>query len=39
MWPIILKDNHPKYVVTMDELRKDNIEGVKHVLHIFKNMR
>jgi uncharacterized protein len=26
-----IKDNHPKYVVTMDELWKDNIEGVKHV--------
>jgi len=26
-----IKDNHPKYVVTMDEFRKDNIEGVKHV--------
>lgn len=26
-----IKDNHPKYVVTMDELWQDNIEGVKHV--------
>ncbi len=26
-----IKDNHPKYVVTMDELWHDNIEGVKHV--------
>lgn len=26
-----LKDNYPKYVVTMDHLWKDNIEGVKHV--------
>ncbi|MEX0982952.1 MAG: ATP-binding protein [Bacteroidales bacterium] len=26
-----IKDNHPKYVVTMDEFWKDNIEGVKHV--------
>lgn len=27
------RDNHPKYVVTMDEFWKDNIEGVKH-MHI-----
>lgn len=26
-----IKDNHPKYVITMDEFWKDNIEGVKHV--------
>ncbi|MCF8346088.1 MAG: hypothetical protein K9G38_02660 [Bacteroidales bacterium] len=26
-----IKDNHPKYVVTMDEFWKDNLEGVKHV--------
>lgn len=26
-----IKDNYPKYVVTMDELWKDNMEGVKHV--------
>jgi len=26
-----IKDNHPKYVVTMDDFWKDNIEGVKHV--------
>ena len=26
-----IKDNHPKYVVTMDEFWKDNIEGVKHI--------
>jgi predicted AAA+ superfamily ATPase len=26
-----IKDNHPKYVVTMDEFWKDNIEGVKHM--------
>ncbi len=26
-----IKDNYPKYVVTMDKLWKDNIEGVKHV--------
>lgn len=25
-----IKDNHPKYVVTMDEMWKDNIEGVLH---------
>ncbi len=32
--PLIqIKDNHPKYVVTMDKFWKDNIEGVKH-LHI-----
>jgi uncharacterized protein len=30
--PLIeIKDNHPKYVVTMDEFWKDNIEGVKHL--------
>lgn len=30
--PLIqIKDNHPKYVVTMDEFWKDNIEGVKHI--------
>ena len=26
-----IKDNYPKYVVTMDEFWKDNIEGVKHI--------
>lgn len=26
-----IKDNFPKYVVTMDELWSDNIEGIKHV--------
>jgi hypothetical protein len=25
-----IKDNHPKYVVTMDETWKDNIEGIRH---------
>ncbi len=25
-----IKDHHPKYVVTMDELWKDNLEGIKH---------
>jgi len=25
-----IKDNHPKYVVTMDEIWKDNIEGIQH---------
>jgi predicted AAA+ superfamily ATPase len=25
-----IKDNHPKYVVTMDEIWKDNIEGIRH---------
>ncbi|MCK9401524.1 MAG: ATP-binding protein [Bacteroidales bacterium] len=25
-----IKDHHPKYVVTMDETWKDNIEGVQH---------
>ncbi len=30
--PLIqIKDNHPKYVVTMDEFWKDNIEGIKHI--------
>lgn len=28
-----IKDNHPKFVVTMDEFWKDNIEGIKH-MHI-----
>jgi predicted AAA+ superfamily ATPase len=28
---IQIKDNHPKYVVTMDEFWKDNIEGIKHI--------
>jgi uncharacterized protein len=25
-----IKDHHPKYVVTMDEVWKDNIEGIRH---------
>lgn len=25
-----IKDNYPKYVVTMDDFWKDNVEGVKH---------
>lgn len=25
-----IKDNHPKYVVTMDEIWKDDIEGIRH---------
>ena len=25
-----IKDHHPKYVVTMDEVWKDNIEGIQH---------
>lgn len=25
-----IQDNHPKYVVTMDQYWKDNVEGVKH---------
>lgn len=30
--PLIeIRDNHPKYVVTMDEFWRDNIEGIKHV--------
>lgn len=28
---IQIKDNHPKYVVTMDEFWKDNIKGIKHI--------
>lgn len=28
-----IKDNYPKFVVTMDDFWKDNIEGVKH-MHI-----
>ena len=26
-----IKDNHPKFVVTMDDFWKDNIEGIKHI--------
>jgi hypothetical protein len=26
-----IRDNHPKYVVSMDELWRDNIQGIKHV--------
>lgn len=26
-----IRDNHPKYVVTMDEFWRDNIDGVKHI--------
>jgi predicted AAA+ superfamily ATPase len=26
-----IRDNHPKYVVTMDEFWRDNIEGIKHI--------
>lgn len=26
-----IRDNHPKYVVTMDEFFRDNIDGVKHI--------
>jgi predicted AAA+ superfamily ATPase len=26
-----IKDHHPKYVVTMDEVWKDNIEGIRHI--------
>ena len=25
-----IKDNHPKYVVTMDEIWKDDVEGIRH---------
>ncbi len=25
-----IRDHHPKYIVTMDELWKDNIEGIRH---------
>jgi predicted AAA+ superfamily ATPase len=28
-----IRDNHPKYVVSMDETWKDNIEGIRH-MHI-----
>ena len=28
---ILIKDNHPKFVVTMEQFWKDNIEGVKHI--------
>jgi len=30
---IAIKDHYPKYVVSMDELWKESIEGIKH-LHI-----
>ena len=30
---LAINDQYPKYVVTMDEFWKDNIEGIKH-LHI-----
>lgn len=26
-----IKDNYPKYVVTMDDFFEDNIDGVKHI--------
>lgn len=26
-----IRDNHPKYVVTMDKLWRDNIEGIRHI--------
>jgi predicted AAA+ superfamily ATPase len=26
-----IRDNHPKFVVSMDELWRENIEGIKHV--------
>jgi len=26
-----IRDNHPKYVVSMDDFWKDNMEGVKHI--------
>jgi len=26
-----IKDNYPKFVVTMDEMWKDNIEGIRHI--------
>jgi len=26
-----IRDNHPEYVVSMDELWRDNIERIKHV--------
>lgn len=35
---LAVKDHYPKYVVTMDQLWKDNIEGVKH-LHIADFLR
>jgi len=28
---LVVKDNYPKFVVTMDEMWNDNIEGIKHV--------
>lgn len=31
-YPLLeIRDNHPKYVVTMDEFWRDNIEGIKHI--------
>jgi len=35
---LAVKDHYPKYVVTMDQLWKDNIEGVKHI-HIADFLR
>ena len=26
-----IRDHHPKYVVTMDDIWRDNIEGIKHI--------
>lgn len=26
-----ISDNYPKYVVSMDEFWKDNVEGIKHI--------
>jgi predicted AAA+ superfamily ATPase len=28
-----IRDHHPKYVVTMDEIWRDNVDGIKH-MHI-----
>jgi hypothetical protein len=27
---LAIKDNYPKYVVTMDDFWRDNVDGVKH---------
>jgi len=26
-----IKDHYPKYVVTMDQVWKDNVEGIRHI--------
>ena len=28
---LMVRDHYPKYVVSMDEHYKDNVEGIKHI--------